>query len=178
MRRGRFHENLKQTSFNQKWAAYRQGFGDPNDEFWLGNELLHLLTADTKQTLQVDLEAFDGDRLSIRYQVFRVGDEASDFRLELAEPLNEPAVAGQLLKQNGSAFSTKDHMPNHQLDAQNCPLRYNAGWWFGGQSCHQVLLTGEYNELDQPLFKEGIQWPAWKSKQFLKAVQMKIRPRH
>lgn len=173
MRRGKFHDHKRHMNFNQEWSAYRNGFGDPNDEFWIGNEHMHQLTMAGDQLLQIDLESFDGERISIQYNRFKVNDERSGYRLEIGEPNNDLPIANHLLKQNRAMFATRDH----NADPYNCPQRYEAGWWFSGQQCHTVLLTGTYNEQDKPLFKEGIQWPAWKNNQFLKAVQMKVRPK-
>lgn len=51
------------------------------------------------------------------------------------------------------------------------------GWWFMSSSkCHSVFLNGGfYSNSNAPLLNDGIQWPGWLSKQYLKAVQMKIR---
>jgi hypothetical protein len=175
MRRGDFRNSPKHVSFNQNWAAYKEGFGDMYDEFWIGNENLHKLTASGDQLLQIDLESFDGDILSLQYRLFKVGDESSSYRLEIGEPVNNFAIANQLLKQNQASFSTFDHLGDQQ---SNCPQKNEAGWWFKSHNCHNVLLTGVFNENDVPLYKEGIQWPIWKDKQFLKAVQMKIKPKY
>jgi ficolin len=173
MRRGDFN-NGKHTGFYGDWQAYKNGFGDSNDEFWMGLEQMHRMTANSDQSLRIDLESFEGERLTLEYQTFRVGDERSGYELNLADPVDELEYANQLIRQNGAKFATKDKNGG----MFDCPQRYEAGWWFVGQQCHTVLLTGSYHENDRPLFKEGIQWPAWRANQFLRSVQMKIKPKN
>ena len=35
-----------EVDFYRNWTEYKNGFGDPNGEFWLGNEHLSILTAE------------------------------------------------------------------------------------------------------------------------------------
>lgn len=173
MRRGNFN-NDKHTLFNLDWSAYKNGFGSATDEFWIGLEHMHRLTKNGDQMLKVDLESFSGDRISLEYRDFQVGDERSGYALDVRNPVDQHTIANQLIRQNGAKFATKDR----NGEPFDCPQRNEAGWWFVGQQCHTVLLTGTYHDNDdRPLFKEGIQWPAWHSNQYLKAVQMKIKPK-
>ncbi|XP_020280649.1 uncharacterized protein LOC109853192 isoform X2 [Pseudomyrmex gracilis] len=52
-------------NFNRDWADYKNGFGDPAKEFWLGNENIYMLTNNEDYMLRVELEDFE-DTLSIR----------------------------------------------------------------------------------------------------------------
>ena len=56
------------ADFDRGWESYKNGFGDLNGEFWLGNDNLHRLTAVGDVTMRVDLEDFEGD---IRYAELR-----------------------------------------------------------------------------------------------------------
>ena len=58
--------------FYRNWEDYRAGFGDLEDEFWMGNDFLSLFTADQPQQLRVDLEAFDGVKAYAKYEHFTV----------------------------------------------------------------------------------------------------------
>ena len=63
------------------WASYKNGFGNLDSEFWLGNDKLHRLTAADNMTLRVDLEDFDGNITYAEYTTFKVADESDKYRL-------------------------------------------------------------------------------------------------
>ena len=69
------------VDFYLDWESYKNGFGDLNGEFWLGNDNLHRLTAADDVTLRVDLEDFDGDTRYAEYTTFKVGDEVDKYCL-------------------------------------------------------------------------------------------------
>ena len=69
------------VDFYLGWESYKNGFGDLNGEFWLGNEDLHRLTASDDVTLRVDLEDFDGDIRYAVYTTFKVAGEGDKYRL-------------------------------------------------------------------------------------------------
>lgn len=49
-------------NFNRDWADYKNGFGDPSKEFWLGNENIYMLTNNEDYALRVELEDFEGNK--------------------------------------------------------------------------------------------------------------------
>ena len=49
-------------TFNREWNDYKHGFGNPDAEFWLGNENIYMLTNTDDHMLRVELEDFDGNR--------------------------------------------------------------------------------------------------------------------
>ena len=69
------------VDFYLGWESYKNGFGDLNGEFWLGNDNLHRLTATDDVILRVDLEDFDGNKTYAEYTTFTVEDEADKYRL-------------------------------------------------------------------------------------------------
>ncbi|GBP94531.1 Techylectin-5B [Eumeta japonica] len=52
-------------NFNRDWNDYKNGFGDPSKEFWLGNENIYMLTNNDDYMLRVELEDFDGNKRSV-----------------------------------------------------------------------------------------------------------------
>ena len=73
------------VDFYLGWEFYKNGFGDLNGEFWLGNDNLHRLTAADDVMLRVDLEDLDGDTRYAEYTTFGVADEADKYRLLIGE---------------------------------------------------------------------------------------------
>lgn len=49
-------------NFNRDWADYKNGFGDPGKEFWLGNENIYMLTNNEDYMLRLELEDFEGNK--------------------------------------------------------------------------------------------------------------------
>ena len=49
-------------NFNRDWDDYKSGFGDPDREFWLGNENIYMLTNAEDYSLRVELEDFEGNK--------------------------------------------------------------------------------------------------------------------
>ena len=58
-------------NFNRTWDEYKNGFGDHDKEFWLGNYLIHQLTNSGDMKLRVELEAHDGRTAWAEYDTFR-----------------------------------------------------------------------------------------------------------
>ena len=48
-------------NFHRDWHDYKYGFGDPDQEVWLGNENIHLLTNSEDYELMVELVDFEGN---------------------------------------------------------------------------------------------------------------------
>ena len=69
------------VDFFRGWESYKNGFGNLNGEFWLGNDNLHRLTAAGNVTLRVDLEDFEDDIRYAEYTTFKVAEEGDKFRL-------------------------------------------------------------------------------------------------
>lgn len=62
--------------FNRTWQEYREGFGSPLGEHWLGNAALYALTSTGQHQLQIELEDWHQQRRSATYSNFKVASEA------------------------------------------------------------------------------------------------------
>ncbi len=53
---------VPQEDFYQTWLEYKRGFVNLQQQFWLGNDRLSLLTNQDLYQLRVDLKDFDGQK--------------------------------------------------------------------------------------------------------------------
>ncbi|RLV62300.1 hypothetical protein DV515_00019457, partial [Chloebia gouldiae] len=79
------------VDFNRTWNEYKEGFGDLNGEFWLGNDNIHRMTSQGEYSLRIDLEDWNNKHKHAFYQVFRysLAENSRDF-----EPLGDPRAVG------------------------------------------------------------------------------------
>ncbi|CAH1251215.1 PRSS12 [Branchiostoma lanceolatum] len=160
--------------FNRNWEEYKQGFGDKNGEYWLGNENIHLLTNQKNYKLRVDLLDWDGDSRFAEYSTFRVSGESDQYRLHVA---GYSGNAGDSMSDNnGLRFSTIDR-DNDVWSGHCSQARGQGGWWF--PHCARSLLNGRYlgNCGNSCPYLQGVMWGDWRGYDYsLKSVSMKIRP--
>ncbi|PIK43203.1 hypothetical protein BSL78_19933 [Apostichopus japonicus] len=158
------------VGFFRGWSEYREGFGNVNSEFWIGNEKLFYLTAQGSYEMRVDVADFDGETRFARYDYFRIGDEANLYKLLLG---GYSGTAGDSLSgHNGQAFSTKDS-DNDTADS-NCAVAYSGAWWY--TACHSSNLNGLYLGGEHASYANGMNWYEWRGHHYsLKTSEMKIR---
>ena len=74
-------------NFTRSWSDYKKGFGQVMNEYWLGNDNLHALTADHKQMLMVKLRKVGMGSVSrtyAKYAKFWIDDEANNYKLTVS----------------------------------------------------------------------------------------------
>ncbi|XP_046579567.1 fibrinogen C domain-containing protein 1-like [Haliotis rubra] len=155
-------------NFFRTWNEYKEGFGDLNGEFWLGNEKVWRVVKGRQFELKIKLWDFQDDTRMAHYQSFSIGSLAENYKLKIS---GFSGNAGDSMEiSNGRAFSARDR--DLDENASNCAQRYKGGWWYN--SCHQANLNGEYNNTN---YAEGIVWYHWHGHMYsLKRTEMRIRP--
>ncbi|XP_072013980.1 uncharacterized protein [Amphiura filiformis] len=167
------------VDFHRSWFAwndYKGGFGSFDGEFWLGLELVHLLTSSSGQSweLMIQLQDFNNDTAYARYQSFSIGDEASNYRLTIGR--YSGTAGDSLYYHNNKPFSTFDR-DNDRSSSNNCARDREGAWWYYS-TCGYTNLNGMYlgpgpterNDLT------GMFWYHWKYSQSLKSSIMMMRP--
>ena len=72
------------TNFYRDWEAYRIGFGNLANEFWLGNSNIHDLTAQSESKgneLRVEMTSWENKSAYAKYSTFAVDDEKNKYKL-------------------------------------------------------------------------------------------------
>ncbi|XP_064004188.1 tenascin-R isoform X1 [Pogoniulus pusillus] len=155
------------TDFFRKWADYRIGFGNLEDEFWLGLDNIHKITSQGRYELRIDMR--DGqEAVYAYYDKFSVGDARSLYKLRIGD--YNGTSGDSLTYHQGRPFSTKDR--DNDVAVTNCAMSYKGAWWY--KNCHRTNLNGKYGESRH---SQGINWYHWKGHEFsIPFVEMKMRP--
>ena len=159
------------VNFDRTWAEYQSGFGDLQNEFWLGNDILRELTGLGQWHLRVDIEDWKSNTSWASYGEFAVtGDK---YTLHVGSYDAQSPAGDSMAWHDGQSFSTKDQ-DNDARSVYNCAEGYEGAWWFN--DCFQAHLNGKYYPQGELSFAQGIQWKAWKGYKYsLKKCSMKIR---
>ena len=152
--------------FYRNWAAYRDGFGSLADEFWMGNERIHRLTSQAAHELMVSLE-YEGKTAFAHYETFALGDEASNYTLELGTYSNWGTAGDSLGRHRNMPFSTYD--ADHDTGSGNCAKTYLGAWWY--EYCHSSNLNGKWGAVGN----KGPRWEALTGEKPVTFSEMKIR---
>uniref|UniRef100_A0A8C1EH65 Tenascin Ca n=1 Tax=Cyprinus carpio carpio TaxID=630221 RepID=A0A8C1EH65_CYPCA len=153
--------------FFRNWRNYSAGFGDTNDEFWLGLSNLHKITSAGQYELRVDLR--DGQESAFAvYDKFYIADPRSRYKIQIGA---YSGTAGDSLSYHQNRpFSTFDH--DNDIAVTNCALSYKGAFWY--KNCHRVNLMGKYGDSSH---SKGINWFHWKGHEHsIPFAEMKIRP--
>ncbi|XP_034726550.1 fibroleukin [Etheostoma cragini] len=172
--------------FNRTWQEYREGFGSPQGEHWLGNAALQALTSTGQHQLRIELEDWHQQKRHATYNNFKVASEAQRYRLTAREYSGDAGNALSYSKRynhDGRSFSTSDR-DNDRYAAGNCGQYYGAGWWF--DACLAANLNGRYYRGRYSGVTNGIYWGTWYiltdgrtgERYSFKRVEMKTRPKN
>lgn len=188
------------VDFYKNWNQYKEGFGylSPTDttEFWIGNERMHLITAQTgyPYVLRVEMTDWEGVKRYADYSTFKIQPEADKYRLTYTyfiEGDAGDAFAGFdfgddpsdkiYTYHNGMQFSTWDN-DNDKYEG-NCAQQDGSGWWMN--RCHAAHLNGKFyrngrytaQDAGPDGFDNGIIWATWHDRWYsVKDTTMMIIP--
>ncbi|XP_015243027.1 PREDICTED: tenascin-like isoform X6 [Cyprinodon variegatus] len=153
--------------FFRNWKNYTAGFGNMNDEFWLGLSSLHKITSLGHYELRVDLRDNEESAYA-QYDKFTIAEPRTRYKVYLGA---YSGTAGDSMSYHqGRPFSTYDN--DNDIAVTNCALSYKGAFWY--KNCHRVNLMGKYGDSSH---SKGINWFHWKGHEHsIEFAEMKIRP--
>ncbi|XP_052085238.1 fibrinogen-like protein 1 [Mytilus californianus] len=161
------------TNFYRGWSTYEKGFGNLQREFWLGNKYINAISSSGNYKLYIELEDFDGNKKYAEYDLFSVGDAASNYILSVSGYSGNSTADDSFSKyHNGMEFSTFDK-DNDQWEG-NCAKLGDGGWWY--KRCLRSNLNGLYLGGKTNNNNNGIIWWSWHGRYYsLKSTKMIIK---
>ncbi|XP_051861691.1 fibrinogen gamma-B chain-like [Drosophila albomicans] len=128
IQQGVIHEK---ESFNRDWAAYREGFGSMQGDFFLGLEKIHQLTKLRRHELYIRSTLVSGGGRGASYLDFKISDEDNGYALKLKDSTINHL---QLYFTDGMKFTTHDR-DNDNNGRVNCAVHFGFGWWYNNCDC-------------------------------------------
>ncbi|XP_035225405.1 techylectin-5A-like [Stegodyphus dumicola] len=161
--------------FYQDWKAYKNGFGNIEEDFWLGNDNIYSLTNQKLYSVRIDLQDVEGNKRYAFYDKFWIEDEDRKYTLHIDSYCGD-AGDSMIVIHNNQKFSTKDQ-DNDNEKTQNCAQIYKGGWWYN--ACHSANLNGLYLRGKHESYADGVTWSAWKGqRESMDTVEIKIRSKN
>ena len=153
------------------WKNYDLGFGELDEEFWLGlNKLHRLTTSGGSNSLRVDLEDFDVNKRFAKYSVFSVANALTQYKLTVGGYSGN--AGDSLTSHSGMKFSTRDR--DNDVWSGHCAQKFKGAWWY--RYCYHSNLNGEYLFGNHSSHANGVNWYHWKEYHYsLKFSEMKFR---
>ncbi|XP_069192668.1 techylectin-5B [Procambarus clarkii] len=166
---------LVPENFARLWDDYKSGFGNPNREYWIGNEVLHHMTMTIPTAVRVDVENFSGKRKFGEWGRFSVANESQQYKLAVENYWDVSTLGDDLKRNNGATFTTLDR--DNDDNSGNCAeQRTGGGWWF--TSCSDCTPTAVMANTNHYL--NSSIWSYWQKDvsgfTSLRWLQLKIRP--
>nr|XP_056717125.1 fibrinogen-like protein 1-like protein [Euleptes europaea] len=165
---------IQQNSFNteitwsETWTTYKYGFGNLEDDHWLGNEYISLITRQKWYKVRINLVDANGNHKYAEYDSFVLRGEDDGYRLELGTfegNAGDPLTSSQTKSMHDNMrFSCKDKDFDRSTK-QNCADNHGGGWWY--DSCYEAQLNR----------KGGIHWGTLCDENCRKSVIM-LKPIH
>ncbi|XP_071118485.1 fibrinogen C domain-containing protein 1-like [Haliotis cracherodii] len=119
--------------FYRTWQEYRDGFGTPGGDYWLGLEKMKAISDKTPGRLVINMLYKTGQPTwgQIICHSFKLTDELDGFRLNFSRTTASKTngINDVITDLRGARFSTKDR-DNDEDPAGSCSQKHHSGWWF------------------------------------------------
>ena len=162
------------TNFFRNWKTYKKGFGQLQHEHWLGNDNLHLLTAQavlTGSEVRFDLQVKDSTSWNYaKYSTFHIDGESNAYQLHI---FGYSGNAGNAMAfHNGMKWTTPDR-DNDIWSGTNCAYNDQGVWWYKG--CAYSNLNARWDDYKHEIsVSTTFQWYNGRNTR-LQSSEMKVR---
>jgi len=164
------------VNFHRTWQDYKKGFGEVDDEFWLGNEILHYLTSTYPHQFYVRATSFDLTNYISKHDDFLVLNEEQNYRMSASVNSLEGTLQSLQGDNLNQSFSTYDN-DNDSWRMGSVAAKYNhGGFWYAAGS--NFIPNGNYyNEGSHIVaLRQGMCWNrAAGLYESLKSMELMIR---
>ncbi|XP_061170689.1 fibroleukin-like [Saccostrea echinata] len=134
-------------TFDRNWTEYKNGFGSPEQDYWVGNDVIHQLTKVKDCFLYVSITVQNGTRLYELYDKVSVSNEAGKYRILLEKPATGTLgdsmanTESHIFYATAMYFSTKDRDSDYS-GSHNLANYYGGAWWFNAG--YHAFLNGPW----------------------------------
>ena len=151
------------VDFYRNWTEYRNGFGDPATDYYLGNELIHQLTFGRQMQIAIMGQDFNDELRILYFDGFYIENEQTGYKLHAGtfstDSPSPESLAGNWLEKDGVSFSTKDN-DNDPIADTHCAEYWNTAGWL--TNCFTLCFNGPYSDTESVNDGLGVMWHAWK----------------
>ena len=137
------------TAFDRSWNDFKIGFGDINDNHWLGFNSISRILSIGKIMVRFEFMSQASPLDFFEFDQIMIASESLKYKLTLGT-LGNHNIMVDFGYHNGTVFSTRDN------DFHSCAWSYKSGWWFNG--CHRFSTTAVARSTDGHLFESGKSW--------------------
>ncbi|KAL5018107.1 hypothetical protein ScPMuIL_003829 [Solemya velum] len=157
--------------FMRGWEDYKSGFGSASEEYWIGNENIHLITNQGEYELRIDLADFDGNQTYVTYNTFSVDSESTYYQLTIGGFWGPEA--GDSMEDNHFFYFGTLEVDHDEYDG-NCALLMTGAWLYA--DCGKSNLNGQYLAGPTHASSVGVVWETWRGASYsLRYADMKVR---
>ncbi|XP_064551578.1 fibroleukin-like isoform X2 [Drosophila montana] len=151
----------KLMDFNQGWFSYVDGFGNLDEDFWIGLDKIHAMTKGQVHELYIHLVFSNNETRYAYYDNFAISGKSDDYKLRSLG--NYFGNAGDGLRTHEQhIFKTIRYVTKNSVE-------YNRWWQHECPSCN---LNGSFDEKSE----FGVWWCRGNGTyKFLESVQMLVR---
>uniref|UniRef100_A0A3B3XE86 Fibrinogen C-terminal domain-containing protein n=1 Tax=Poecilia mexicana TaxID=48701 RepID=A0A3B3XE86_9TELE len=162
------------VDFDQTWEMYQKGFGNLEQDFWLGLKKIHTISQLGNYILRIDVEDWKEEKHWAEYS-FSLEGPSEDYTLHVSHLAGD--LPDAMTNLTGSRFSTKDKNNDSGCSSDCTTRNCTGGWW--QSACSETNLNGKYFSLrtkGRSVRRKGIQWrPGTGPSYYLKMSKISLR---